>query len=299
MKAVQFNSYGAPDVLRVVDIDAPHPGPNEIVVQVASAGINQLDAKIRSGAMAGARPVSFPAGTGLDAAGTVIEIGKAVDDVAAGDVVFGIGRDSVADRAVLTEWAELPVGVDPVEAGGWGVAVETAGRLLSELGLAKGTLLVSGASGGVGSAVIQLALGRGLKVIATASERNQDYLAHLGAVPITYGTDLVQRVAAVAPEGVDGALDISGAGVIEDLVTLVGDPHKVISIADFASAAAFGARVSMAGARTTNPRDAFAEALGLTRFSLNIEHRYSLEDVGAAHRHAEGGHTVGKLVVIP
>jgi len=297
MKAIQFNSYGGPEVLRTVDVDAPHAGQGEIVVQVASAGINQLDAKIRSGAMA-ARPIPFPAGTGFDAAGTIIEVGQGVDGVSIGDTVFGIGRNTVAEQAVLTQWAKLPDGVDPVEAGGWGVAVETAGRLLSELELDHGTLLVSGASGGVGSAVIQLALGRGLKVIGTASERNHDYLASLGAVPVTYGAGLVERVSGVAPEGVDGALDISGAGVISDLVTLVGDPAKVISIADF-TATNLGARVSTSATRTTNPRDGFAEALALPRFSLNIEHRYPLEDTSAAHHQVEGGHTVGKLVVIP
>lgn len=298
MKAVQFNSFGGPEVLQAVDVDAPHAGPGEIVVRVASAGINQLDAKIRSGAMGTARPVSFPMGTGFDAAGTVIEVGPGVDDVAVGDTVFGTGRNTVAEQAVLTHWAKLPDGVDLVEAGGWGVATETAGRLLSELGLEKGTLLVSGASGGVGSAVIQFALGRGLKVVGTASEKNHDYLARLGAVPMTYGAGLVERVPDVAPEGIDAALDISGAGVISDLVTLVGDPTKVISIADF-TAPSLGARVSTGANRTTNPRDGFAEALALPHFALNIEHTYALEDTSAAHQQAERGHTVGKLVVIP
>jgi len=248
--------------------------------------------------MAAARPASFPAGTGFDAAGTIIEVGDGVDDVALGDVVFGIGRNTVAERAVLTQWATVPDGVDAVEAGGWGVAVETAGRLLAELGLEDGTLLVSGASGGVGSAVVQLALGRGLRVIGTASERNHDYLTNLGATPLTYGTGLVERVSGIAPEGVDGALDISGAGVISDLVTLVVDPSKVISIADF-TAERFGARISRGATSSTNPRDAFAEALNLPHFTLNIEHTYPLEETTTAHQHAEGGHTVGKLVVIP
>jgi NADPH:quinone reductase-like Zn-dependent oxidoreductase len=298
MKAVQFNSYGGPEVLETVEIDAPEVGPGEILVQVASAGINQLDAKIRSGAMATARPASFPMGTGFDAAGTVIKVGPGVDDVVVGETVFGTGRNTVAEQAVLTQWAKLPDGIDPVEAGGWGVSTETAGRLLFELGLETGTLLVSGASGGVGSAVIQFAVGRGLHVIGTASERNRDYLASLGAVPLTYGPGLVDRVADVAPEGIGGALDISGAGVVSDLVTLVGDATKVISIADF-TAPTLGARVSTGATRSSNPRDGFAEALALPHFALNIERAYRLEDTSAAHQRAESGHTVGKLIVIP
>lgn len=297
MKAVQFSSFGAPDVLEIVDVDVPHPGAGEVVIQVAGAGINQLDTKIRSGAMPG-RPASFPLGTGFDAAGTVIEVGPGVDDVTVGDSVFGTGSDTMAERAVLTQWAKVPDGVDPVQAGGWGVAAETAGRLLSELGLKAGTLLLSGASGGVGSALVQFAIGRGFTVIGTASERNHDYLERLGAIPVTYGAGLVERVLQVAPEGVDGALDISGAGVIPDLVALVGDPARVISIADF-TAPTLGARVSTAAASTTDPRDGFAEAVGLPHFALNIERTFTLEEIGAAHQHVENGHTVGKLVVIP
>lgn len=298
MRAVQFSSYGTPEVLKTVEVDAPHAGPGEIVIQVASAGINPLDAKVRSGSMAAGRPGSFPSGTGFDAAGTVIEVGAGVEDIALGDVAFGIGHATVAERAVLTQWATLPDSVDPVEAGGWGVAVKTAGRLLAELALEDGTLLVSGASGGVGSAVVQLAVGRGLKVIGTASERNLSYLTSLGATALTYGPGLVERVSRAAPEGIGGALDISGAGVIGDLVTLVGDPAKVISIADF-TADSFGARFSRGGGNSTEYRDAFAEALSLPHFGLNIEQTYSLDEASAAHGHIEGGHTVGKLVVLP
>lgn len=297
MKAIQFTTFGGPNVLALVDVDAPRPAPGEVLITVAGAGVNQLDTKIRSGSMATGHP-RFPMGTGIDAAGTVTEIGEGVEGVALGDVVFGTGRNTMAEKAVLTQWAKVPHGVDPVEAGGWGAATETAGRLLTMLGLTTGTLLLSGASGGVGSAVIQFAVARGLTVIGTSSEKNHDYLARLGAIPLAYGNGLVERVSEIAPQGVDGALDISGAGVIADLVTIVGDPARVISIADF-TAPALGARVSTGANRTTEPRDGFAEAVALAHFALSIERRYSLEEVSDAHRHAEHGHTVGKLVVVP
>ena len=298
MKAVRYNSFGRPDVLEIIDVDTPHPGHGEIAVRVAGAGVNQLDTKIRSGAMPTGAAPPFPLGTGVDASGTVIELGEGVHDVAVGDVVFGIGRNTMAEVAVLTDWAEVPAGVDPVDAGGWGVATETAGRLLTELGIATGTILVSGASGGVGSAVVQFAVARGFTVIGTASAANQEYLARLGAVPVVYGSDLVARVSELTPNGVDGALDISGAGVVPDLVTLVGDASRVISISD-SSAPSLGARVSTGAARRTNPRDGFAEAVSLPAFALSIERRFTLDEIEEAHRHAESGHTVGKLVVVP
>lgn len=297
MRAVQFSTYGGPEVLETVEVDAPHAGPGEIVVQVVSAGINQIDTKIRSGAMAAGRPGTFPSGTGVDAAGTVVGLGEGVDDVALGDVVFGTGRGTVAEQAVLTRWALVPEGVDPVEAGGWGVPVETASRLLTQLGVESGTVLVSGASGGVGSAVVQLAVARGLRVVGTASAKNHAYLASLGATPVTYGPGLADRVADVAPGGVDGALDISGAGVLVDLVALVGDAIRVITIADTA-AERLGVRFSRGGA-SSDGHSAFGEALRLPGFALPVERRFSLEETAAAHWHAEDGHTVGKIVVVP
>lgn len=298
MRAVQFTTYGTPDVLTVVDVDVPTPGAGEILIAVAGAGINQIDTKIRSGAMASGTPLASPSGTGFDAAGTVLSVGPDVDAVLAGDLVFGTGRDTLAEQAVLTQWEKVPQGTDPVEAGAWGVAVETANRLLTELAVDTGTIVLSGASGGVGSALVQLARARGLTVVGTASEKNHAYLARLGAVPVVYGDGLVERVQAAAPEVIAGALDLSGAGVIGDLVALVGDPSKVISISDF-TAPRLGARVSTGATRTTDPRDGFAEAAALVGFALRIERRYALEEAAAAHRAAETGHTVGKLVVVP
>jgi NADPH:quinone reductase-like Zn-dependent oxidoreductase len=298
MKAVQFTTYGTPDVLKIVDVRVPAPGPGEILIAVASAGINQIDTKIRSGAMAPGKPLASPSGTGFDAAGTVVGVGADVDNVDVGDLVFGTGRDTLAEQAVLTQWEKVPEGTDPVQAGAWGVAVETANRLLTELAVQTGTIVLSGASGGVGSALIQLARARGLTVVGTASEKNHAYLDGLGAVPVVYGEGLVKRVQAAAPETIVGALDLSGAGVIGELVALVGDPVKVISISDF-TAPKLGARISTGATRTTNPRDGFAEAAALTGFTLHLERRYPLEEAAAAHQAAETGHTVGKLVVIP
>lgn len=299
MRAVQFSAYGAPEVLEVVTVEAPHPGPGEIVIEVASAGINQLDTKIRCGSMAQSAELPTPLSTGVDAAGTVVEVGPGVDDVAPGEVVFGTGVGTLAERAILTQWAALREGADPVEAGGWGVAVETSHRLLTELGVQRGTILLSGASGGVGSALVQLARHRGLRVVGTASEKNHAYLEDLGATAVTYGSRLVDRVrAAAASEGIAGALDLSGAGVIADLIALTGDPSRVISISDF-TAPLLGARVSTGATRTTKPRDGFAEALTVPGFALSIERRFSLDNAAEAHHASESGHTVGKLIVIP
>jgi NADPH:quinone reductase-like Zn-dependent oxidoreductase len=297
MKAVQFAEYGGPEVLRVVEVDEPHAGSGQVRIAVRAAGVNGIDWKIRAGYMSGGTPLSQPSGTGIDAAGVVDEVGEDVDDVAVGDAVFGSGSATFAEHAVLSSWAVKPDGLSFEEASGYPIPVETAVRILDQVGVQPGeTLLVSGASGGVGSAVVQIARQRGIDVVGTASGRNQDYLRSLGAVPTTYGPGLVDRVRALAPDGIDAALDIAGSGIIPELIELTGEPSKVLSIADF-SAPEHGAQVSTAA---TNTADALAEAAKLFTegtFRIPVENTFPLAEAAEAQRASEAGHVTGKHVV--
>lgn len=133
-------------------------------------------------------------------------------------------------------------------------------------------------------------------MIATGSGSNQDYLRSLGATPTTYGEGLVERVRALAPNGVDAALDIAGSGVIPELIELTGEPAKVVSIADF-GAAQHGAQVSSGGGTATA---AFEEAARLFlegRFRLRVERTFSLEEAGEAQRVSQNGHLRGRLII--
>jgi NADPH:quinone reductase-like Zn-dependent oxidoreductase len=298
MEAVQFAEYGGPEVLRVVDVEEPHAGPGQVRIAVRAAAVNALDWKIRQGFMKDMRPLDLPAGTGLDAAGVVDEVGEGVEGVAVGDAVFGAGSDTFAEKAVLTGWAPLPEGISFEEAAGYPVPVETALRILDAVGAKAGeTLLVSGAAGGVGTAVVQIAKDRGLRVIGTASERNQDYLRSFGAEPTTYGDGLVERVRALAPDGVDAALDIAGSGVVPQLVELTGDPQRVLSIADF-SAPEHGAQVSSGGGgdRSAAYREA-ARLAGAGVLRIPVERTYPLAEAAAAHAASQAGHVRGRLIV--
>ena len=299
MKAVQFTEYGGPEVLHVVEVEEPHAGPGQVRIAVRAAGVNGIDWKIRSGFMAGQIKLALPAGTGKDASGVIDEVGEGVSGVAVGDAVFGSGPATFAEYAVLSSWAAMPSGLSFEEAAGFPVPVETAIRILNQVGVAPGrTLLVSGATGGVGSAVVQIARQRGITVIGPASARNQDYLRELGATATTYGDGLVERVRALAPNGVDAALDIAGSGVIKELIELTGDPSTVLSIADF-SAPELGAQVSSSpsnppAASAAGPR-LFAEGA----FRLPVERTFPLDAAGEAQAVNAAGHTVGRLVVTP
>ncbi|BEP16627.1 NADP-dependent oxidoreductase [Acidothermaceae bacterium B102] len=297
MKAIQFTEYGGPEVLEVFEVDEPHADTGQVRIAVHAAGVNPWDAKVRSGAMQQMAPVSFPAGTGLEASGIVDEVGADVTGVAVGDAVFGAGPSTFAEYAVLQFWVKKPDALSFEEAAGFPVAVETAIRILDQVGVQPGqTLVVSGAAGGVGSAVVQLAVSRGVTVIGTASAGNQDHLVSLGALATTYGDGWVERVRALAPQGVDAALDLAGAGVIAELIELTGEPAKVLSIADF-SAPSLGAQVS---ASSANQVAAYTEAVRLFEagaFSLPVTQTFPLEKAGDAQAASATGHTRGKIVV--
>ena len=298
MKAVQFKQYGGPEVLEVAEVDAPHAGEGEVRIAVRAAGVNQMDWKLRSGGMSEQMPLELPAGTGIDAAGTVDEVGEGVSDVAVGDPVFGSGSGTLAEHAVLSAWAPKPADLSFEEAAGYPIPVETAIRILDQVGVESGqTLLVSGASGGVGSAVLQIARVREIDVIGTASEAHQDYLRSLGAIATTYGEGLVDRVRALAPDGIDAALDLAGSGIIDELIELTGEPSKVLSIADF-GAGESGAQVS--GGAVDRPR-AFAEAarlFGEGSLRIPVAQTFTLDEAPQAQAASEAGHVAGRFVVV-
>ncbi|MFF0837687.1 MULTISPECIES: NADP-dependent oxidoreductase [unclassified Streptomyces] len=296
MKKVSFAEFGGPDVLHLIDAKEPHAGPGQIRIAVRAAGVNPVDWRLREGQVLGAHPIELPAGVGLDAAGVVDEVGEGVEGVEVGDRVFGEGASTYAEFAVLSAWARMPEGLTFEEAAGYPSVVETALRIIREVGARSGqTLLVSGASGGVGSAVLQIARDRGITAIGTAGAANQGYLRSLGALATTYGEGWVERVRQLGH--VDTALDLAGSGVIRELVELTGDPHKVVSIADL-GAPELGVRFS--GVAGSMP-EALAEAVDLIsrgRLHIPVEKSYTLAEAAAAHIDSQAGHTRGRRVLV-
>jgi NADPH:quinone reductase-like Zn-dependent oxidoreductase len=297
MRAVRFHEFGDPHVLTLEDAPEPHAGPGEIRVGVQAASVNPVDWKIRAGYLAQVMPTTFPAITGSDATGVVDEVGDGVTGVSAGDRVFGLGQGTVAEYAVLTAWAPVPGTWTTEQAAAAGLVSATALASFDVLGDLSGrTLLVEGAAGGVGSAAVQLAIARGATVIGTASEANHDFLRELGATPVTYGEGLAERVAAVAPGGVDLALDTAGSGSLADLVAIAGGPSHVATIADF-GAGALGVAL-VAGNANAAANLAVASRLGESgAYTPHVQAVYPLEKAVDAHAHVQGGHTRGKVLI--
>jgi len=298
MKAVRFSQFGGPEVLEIVDLPDPHPGPGQVRIAVRAAGVNPSDWKKRKGLM----DEELPQTMGHEAAGIVDELGKGVTDVAVGDRVFGFSAEGTAqaELAVLSDYAPIPPSLDFPGAAALPAAVETATRALDQLGAESGsTLLINGASGSVGSAAVQLAVVRGARVIGTASAANHSYLRSLGAEPVAYGEGFAGRVRALAPGGVDVALDVAGSGVLPELIELAGGAGHVVTIADFAGAQEYGVTFSRGDAgRAIYALGEIGELIESGRFSLPVTQTFPLAEVAEAHQVSEQGHVRGKLVLL-
>jgi NADPH:quinone reductase-like Zn-dependent oxidoreductase len=301
MKAAQFSRFGGPEVLEIVELPDPHPGPGQVRIVVHASGVSGTDWKLRAGVLSfGAE---LPMTTGSDVAGVVDEVGEGVTDVTVGDRVFGISDDhaGAAELALLTFRAVMPPSLGFVDAAGLPVALETATRALDQLGVTGGTtLFINGASGGIGSTAVQLAVARGARVIGAAGAANQDYLSLLGAEPVTYGDGMVERVRVLAPGGVDVALDIVGNGVLPQLIDLAGDAGHVITLADFDGAREHGVHFSN-GFADGNAFGSLAEIGALIetgRFWLPVEKTFPLTQIAEAHRVSEHGHVRGRLALV-
>jgi NADPH:quinone reductase-like Zn-dependent oxidoreductase len=298
MKAVRFSRFGGPEVLEIVDLPDPHPGPGQVRIAVRAAGVNPSDWKKRQGLMDGQLPQTL----GHEAAGVVDELGDGVADVAVGDRVFGFCAEGAAqaELAVLSSYAPIPPSLDFPTAAALPAAIETATRALDQLGVQDGsTLLINGASGSVGAAAVQLAVVRGARVIGTARPANHEYLRSLGAEPVAYGEGLPERVRALSPDGVDVALDVAGSGALPELIQLAGSPQHLVTIADFAGAREHGVRFSSGeSGRAVHALAQIGALIESGRFSLPVAQTFPLAEIAQAHHASEHGHLRGKLVLL-
>jgi NADPH:quinone reductase-like Zn-dependent oxidoreductase len=300
MRALQFTAYGGPEVLGWAEAPDPHAGHGQVRIVVRAASVNPIDWKAFSGAMSGGEPMAGTGYLGYDAAGVVDEVGEGVSGVAVGDEVFGRGRNTQAEYAVLDSWAAKPPSVDWAVAAAAGVAGETGERGLRLLDVNAGdTLFVDGGAGGVGAVTVQMALARGANVIASSSEANHDYLREIGATPVLYGEGVAERVRAAAGGPVDAVLDVAGKTPVEDLIGLAPEPSQVVSIANFAAAQA-GARVT-GGGSDSRPMEAMAlvaDLLAQNKLVIKVQ-TFPFDRAAEAYQISQAGHVRGKLVLVP
>ncbi|HVI46174.1 MAG TPA: NADP-dependent oxidoreductase [Chitinophaga sp.] len=314
MKAVAINQFK--DIPVVMDLPKPVVRAGTVLIRVTAAGINPFDWKMADGILDGKMPHQFPMIMGVDGAGVVEEVGEGVKRFKKGDKVYGqfihapIGEGSYAEYAVVPESAAItyaPVSASAAEAAAVPTSGMTAQQLLDKLDLSEGeTLLVNGATGGVGSFVTLLAAIQGIKVIATVggaadAQRMKDlgatYTVNYKEAPVT------QQVNSQFPQGINGLIDLvsDGAGfnANADLVKPGGGAYTTVFVADDAALAVKG--LEGGNFETVSTPDALNKlALLIDHGTLKIpvERKISLDEVPEAIANNRQGKATGKTVIL-
>ena len=306
MRAAVYDAYTENfDDITVRELPDPKLPPASVLIEVRAAGVNPVDWKLVGGHLDPVMPTQFPVTPGWDVAGVVVGLGFDTPEFSIGDEVVAYARKDVLGGGTFAEKVAVPVrAVAPKpkslsweQAGGLPLAGGTALRTLESLGDLEGrTVLIHGASGGVGSFAVQIAKAAGARVIGTASETNHEYLRGLGAEPVTYGDGLVERVLDAAGGKVDGVADFVG-GVLDDTLAVLteGGPHA--SVAD-PSVAEHGGRYIW-----VRPDGSETARLGLLvdegKLTVDVAGTYGVDDVPQAFKDSATGHVRGKLVIVP
>ena len=302
MKAAAFASFGGPEVMKVMEFPEPQAGPGQVRVRVKAAGVQHFDCAVRSGLSPASVTVRFPQIPGNEFAGIVDQVGEGVTGFGTGDEVLGFGiLNCYAEYVVVSadQITRKPKTMSWEEAGGLSGNGQGAYAALKTIGVNKGdTILIHGAAGMLGSFAVQLAKEWGAgTVIGTAREYNHDYLRSLGAIPVTYGEGLVERVRAIAPNGVDAAFDAAGgAEAVLASVELVRDRGRICTFVAPELIAEFG----LANVRTERTAARLAELAELHaqgKLRMLIRQTFPLERADEAHRLIETRHGRGKIVL--
>ncbi|MVU76883.1 zinc-binding dehydrogenase [Nocardia sp. ET3-3] len=311
--AVVATAYGGPEVLSLVEVEVPAPGPGRVTIAVRAAGVNPFDYKVYSGAF-GTDPSKLPIRPGLEVSGVVTAVGPdavgPAGPISVGDEVIAQvsgGYASAVDAAAASV-VPKPADVEWKQAAGLLSVGGTAVHMLVAAGVGPGdTVLVHGAAGSVGALAAQLAVARGARVIGTASPGRHERLRAYGVEPVAYGPGLADRVRALAPKGIDAALDTVGTDEAVDVsLALVPDRNRIASIVAFGRAAADGFKVLGMGPGadpgTEIRGNAWRELLPLLsagKLDLPIAKTFPLSEASAAHEFVMDGHAGGKVILLP
>jgi NADPH:quinone reductase-like Zn-dependent oxidoreductase len=305
MKAVVINEYGNEDVLNYVDVERPEPKADEVLVKVCAAGVNPADWKIRDG-MGESFGFKFPLILGGDIAGTIEVVGNNVENFQQGDAVYGMTLSNLsgayAEYAVAKAdaIAPKPESIDFEEAAAIPIGALTAWQAMFDVAnLSSGQrILITGASGGVGSMAVQLAKAKGAFAIGTASGKNEQFVRDLG---VDEFVDYTQQPFEEVVKDVDVVFDTVGEDTLERafqtlkrggfLVTSAGTPSAE-------KAKELGIEVAFVFCKSNAQQLAeISRLIGEGKLKIHIETVLPLTEVKKAHQLSQSGRTRGKIVL--
>lgn len=311
MRAVVVEKFGDPGVVRVAEVPTPEPGPGQIRVRVAAAGINPVDTyNVKDPSWAGLLPGCI---LGYDIAGAVDAVGEGVTPEVVGRPVMAMtafprGQGGYAEYAVVDEslTAYLPKDADLVAAASVPLAAGTAWEVLSKLDHSGSTMLVVGASGGVGLFLVQLASAQGIRVIAIGRERSHDLMrSHGASACVDYRSPhAIETAAELAGGSFDSIADLVGGQLTataqpylrdDGVITAIAAPELALDALIDANQSFHGILIRDNGERLRQLADLYVDR----RLRTHVTHVLPLEDVVEAHRLVDSGEAGGKVVLTP
>jgi NADPH:quinone reductase-like Zn-dependent oxidoreductase len=315
MRAIAVDEYkGEP---RLVEVSQPVPKPDQVLVKIEATALNPFDWKVADGIMKGAMPAVFPLILGQDAAGTVVATGNKVTRFKTGERIFGqffhspVGEGTFAEYAVVPEKAPLALLPQQVDFA-TGAALPTAGMtalsMVETLDLKpQASVLIVGATGGVGSFATQLAAANGLRVLATAAAASEgERLRRFGASEIyaSRSEALIADVKGNHPQGIDGIIDlVSNTAALNDLAGLVRRGGSVLTTVFSADEKALEARGLRGGnfevRANSNLLERLADAVKAGKLVVPVDSTITLAEAPAAIARSRAGHSKGKTIIRP
>ncbi|MEV0218896.1 NADP-dependent oxidoreductase [Streptomyces sp. NPDC050704] len=305
MRAVQYQKFGGPEVLEVVDVPDPKMFNDLVLVRIEAAALNPADLGFQSGAPDPVVDFLFPVTPGWDLAGVVEQAGTATTGFRPGDEVIGFVRDKAMHygtyaQKISAEPRQLvrkPRNLSWAQAAGLPVAGLTAYQaIVHSLEVSAGdTVLVHGAAGGVGHLAVQIAAARGARVIGTGSETSQTFIASLGATPVRYGDELVEQVREIAPDGIDAILDTAGRGSLSTTHAIAALGARVASIT--LSAAEYPGTIDVFLHLDGDDLTRLVELAEQGKLTVHVGRTFPLDRAAQAQQLLAGGHARGKIVL--
>jgi NADPH:quinone reductase-like Zn-dependent oxidoreductase len=303
VRAIIYRRFGGPEVLKLADVPDPKLAQNSVLIRVKAAALNPADLALQAGFGDSIMDAWFPVIPGWDVAGIVERVGAGVTEFIAGDEVIGFVREEILHHGTYAEMVSAPASTlvrKPrnatwAQAAGLPLAGLTAYQaIVHTLKVTKGeTVLIHGASGGVGSLAAQIAVTHGARVIGSGSTGSHNYLRSIAVEPVLYGDDLVRKVRAIASDGVDAVLDCVGLGVLALNPQLGSVGLRACSIAGSAPGVkAVFARMNQADLLR------LVELVEAGSLTVEIAATYPLEDAARAQLALrDGGKKPGKIVL--
>jgi NADPH:quinone reductase-like Zn-dependent oxidoreductase len=312
MRAIAEETFGGP--IALINLPTPEIGAGEVLIRVRAAGVNPFDWKVADGELKDQMKHRFPLILGFDAAGVIERVSADVTALAEGDEVYGYLFKPVIGDGAYTEYVAAPATIvarKPVTVGfAEAAALPTPGLAAMDLvdaaDIREGeTILIVGATGGVGSYATQLAARRGARVIATARRTNESLVRELGAAETIDHTteDLVDTVRMAHPDGIEAVIDmVSDRETLGRVSTIVNEGGRLASsvyavdVDELAKRGIVGTNVSMQpGARRLEELSRMVDAGEL---AVRLDRTFPLESAPGALEQRRIGHVRGKIVLL-